>query len=193
MLQVTKLAFDYSGDYSNKLLLQTVDFSVKTSTILHVKGKNGVGKTTLLKLLAGLLHPIEGEIIYEGDLCYVGHQNGVNARLTPDEHVRLDLGVTDLAVLNHVLGRLNLNTVRDMPCGLLSAGQKRRVGLLRLLTTDAKLWLLDEPFVGLDEASMQILIELIKAHLKQKGSVIFTSHQTLNIDLEVGVFQELVL
>jgi heme exporter protein A len=189
MLQVTRLTFDYS----DKLLLQSVDFSVKSGTVLHVKGKNGVGKTTLLKLLAGLLYPIEGEIIYKGKRCYVGHQNGVNIRLTPDEHVRLDLGVTDDKLLNKALTRLNLNTVRDMPCGLLSAGQKRRMGLLRLLITDAKLWLLDEPLVGLDEASIQILGELIKAHLKQKGSVVLTSHQALNFDLNTTVLQELIL
>ncbi|MCH9689955.1 MAG: heme ABC exporter ATP-binding protein CcmA [Gammaproteobacteria bacterium] len=189
MLRVTDLIFDYS----DKLLLHDVHFSVNQGEVLHVKGKNGSGKTTLLKLLAGLLHPISGDIFYEGALCYVGHQHGVNARLTPYEHVRFDLGVTDKHVLDETLTRLNLNAVRDMPCGLLSAGQKRRVGLLRLLIMDAKLWLLDEPLVGLDAASMYLLGSLIVLHLKQAGSVILTSHQALPFDLDAGVLQELNL
>ncbi|MDX2346763.1 MAG: heme ABC exporter ATP-binding protein CcmA [Legionella sp.] len=189
MLQVTRLTFDYS----DKLLLQNVSFLIEAGTVLHVKGKNGVGKTTLLKLLAGLLHPIEGEIHYDGELCYVGHQNGVNTSLTPDEHLRFDLGVTEKKLITQTLTRLNLNTVPDMPCGLLSAGQKRRMGLLRLLVTEAKLWLLDEPLVGLDEASIHILGKLINAHLKQHGSVILTSHQALSFDLDAAVLRELVL
>ena len=86
MLQVTDLIFDYS----DKLLLQNVNFSVKPGTVLHIQGKNGVGKTTLLKLLAGLLQPIKGHITGAGQSCYVGHQNGVNLSLTPDEHMRFD-------------------------------------------------------------------------------------------------------
>jgi heme exporter protein A len=189
MLQVTDLIFDYS----DKLLLQNVNFSVKPGTVLHIQGKNGVGKTTLLKLLAGLLQPIKGHITGAGQSCYVGHQNGVNLSLTPDEHMRFDLGVQDKAILDKALTRLNLKNARDTPCGLLSAGQKRRVGLLRLLIMEAKLWLLDEPLVGLDTAGMDILGDLIKAHLKQAGMVILTAHQVLPFDLNARVLKELVL
>ena len=189
MLYVTDLVFDYSDE----LLLQGVHFSVKKGVVLHVKGENGAGKTTLLKLLAGLLHPITGDISYEGKLCYVGHQNGVNMRLTPCEHLRFDLGIADDALLDEMLDHMVLQDVRDKPCGLLSAGQKRRVGLLRLLTKAAQLWLLDEPLVGLDDAGMKVFSDLIKQHLKQKGSIVLTSHQALPFDLDVSVLKVLVL
>ncbi len=189
MLQVTDLTFDYS----DKLLLQDVSFLVKKSVVLHVKGENGAGKTTLLKLLAGLMQPLSGEIFYKDSICYLGHQNGVNTRLTPYEHLRFDLGVLDDTTLDNMLERMVLQDARDMPCALLSSGQKRRVGLLRLLTTKAQLWLLDEPLVGLDEAGMRILSDLIQQHLKQNGSIVLTSHQTLPFDLDAGVLEELML
>ncbi|MDF1677524.1 MAG: heme ABC exporter ATP-binding protein CcmA [Legionellaceae bacterium] len=189
MLHVTNLVFDYH----DKLLLQNVSFFVKKGIVLHVKGENGAGKTTLLKLLAGLLQPISGEIVHKEKLAYVGHQNGVNTRLTPKEHIRCDLNVTDDAEVNALLVRLHLHAVRNVPCALLSAGQKRRVGLLRLLVMDAKLWLLDEPLVGLDEAGMQILGDLIRNHLSKAGSVILTSHQILPFDLGVQALQALYL
>ncbi len=185
MLHVTDLAFDYQ----DKRLLQNISFSVKRGVILHVKGENGAGKTTLLKLLAGLLQPISGEITCKEPVAYVGHQNGVNMRLTPKEHMRCDLKVTDDVVMNALLMRLHLHTVRDVPCALLSAGQKRRVGLLRLLVLSTKLWLLDEPLVGLDEAGMQIFSDMIKSHLSKAGSVILTSHQLLPFALEAHALQ----
>jgi len=189
MLQVTDLTFDYS----DKFLLQNISFSVEEGIVLHVKGKNGSGKTTLLKLLAGLMQPLSGDIFYQGRIAYLGHQNGVNTHLTPYEHLRFDLGVLDDVVLNNMLNRMILQDARDMPCALLSSGQKRRVGLLRLLITEATLWLLDEPLVGLDEAGMQVLSELIQSHLKQRGSIVLTSHQNLPFDLDAGVLKALVL
>ncbi|MCH9757302.1 MAG: heme ABC exporter ATP-binding protein CcmA [Gammaproteobacteria bacterium] len=189
MLHVTDLVFDYP----DKRLLQDVSFSVKKGIALHVKGENGAGKTTLLKLLAGLLHPLSGKISFGDQLCYVGHQHGVNMRLTPSEHMRFDLGVTDEKLLIKLLTRLNLQDICDMPSGLLSAGQKRRVGLLRLLVAKAELWLLDEPLVGLDDAGMQVLTDLIKQHLNQNGSIVLTSHQALPFGLDVNVLKELNL
>lgn len=189
MLHVTDLIFDYS----DKFLLQNVCFSIFKGTILHVKGKNGSGKTTLLKLLAGLLHPVSGNISCQEKLCYVGHQNGVNTRLTPYEHLRFDLCVLDDGVLNNMLDCMILQDVRDIPCVLLSSGQKRRVGLLRLLMAEAKLWLLDEPLVGLDEAGMQVFSDLIQMHLKQAGSIVLTSHQNLPFKVDAGVLEVLAL
>ena len=189
MLQVRNLSFD---DVEHSVL-QQIDFSIKSGCLLHVKGENGAGKTTLLKLLAGLLHPLEGGIICQESVCYLGHQNGVNMRLTPEEHIRFDLGVHDFKKADEMLAYFNLDAVRDRPCGLLSAGQKRRVGLLRLLATDAKLWLLDEPLVGLDEVNTKALGACLKAHLQHKGSVILTAHHTLPFTLDSNVYQVLML
>jgi heme exporter protein A len=189
MLRVTDLIFDYS----DKLLLQNVNFLLKPGAVLHIKGANGAGKTTLLKLLAGLLLPVAGKISCNEKICYVGHQNGVSSRLTPAEHAQFDLEVTDKHILDRLLARLGLHAVRDVLCGLLSAGQKRRMGLLRLLTTPSKLWLLDEPLVGLDTAGIQVLGELMTMHLKQGGSIVLTSHQALPFGLDSNVLQALVL
>ncbi len=189
MLHVTDLTFDYS----DKILLQKVFFSVSKGSVLHVKGENGSGKTTLLKLLAGLIKPHSGEIVCQGTFCYVGHQNGVNLRLTPLEHVHLDLNITSHEQCDEMLQKMALREVQDKPCGLLSAGQKRRVGLLRLLATKADLWLLDEPLVGLDEASLQLFSVLTQEHLKQSGSIVLTSHQNLPFELREEQHKELVL
>lgn len=190
MLNVRALQFDY-GD---RALLQNINFSLEAGAVLHIKGANGAGKTTLLKLLAGLLHPAAGQINHKNKqhVCYVGHKPGVNLRLTPREHVRLDLS-TNLSKLgiDRALQRLRLADIQDTPCGLLSAGQRRRVGLLQLLNSDALLWLLDEPLVALDQANMQILGDVLLTHVGTGGAVVFTSHQPLPFDFPV--LQELVL
>lgn len=179
MLRVTNLLFDYW----DKPLFHDVAFSLASGAALHVQGPNGAGKTTLLKLLAGLLHPLEGSISYEGRCAYVGHKNGVNTRLTPREHLRFDVGLHDEQAINAALTRLALQDVQDTPLGLLSSGQKRRGGLLRLLDSNTKLWLLDEPLVGLDKAGMQVLGALLCEHLDQGGMLVFTSHQPLPFKL----------
>lgn len=189
MLQVKDLTFDYSDN----ILIQKVSFFISRGMVLHVKGKNGSGKTTLLKLLAGLLKPLSGEISVRGEFCYVGHQNGVNLRLTPLEHVRMDLNIRDSEQAYELLSNMALSDVRNKPCGLLSAGQKRRVGLLRLLASRANLWLLDEPLVGLDDASLRLLSGFIQAHLQHQGSVVLTSHQDLPFQLNTNQLRELVL
>lgn len=190
MLDVRDLQFDY-GD---KPLLQNVNFELEAGAVLHLKGANGAGKTTLLKLLAGLLYPTEGEIQYKNkkSICYMGHKAGVNTHLTPREHTRFDLEskLSD-ALIDDMLVRLRLHDLQDTPCGLLSAGQRHRVGLLRLLSADALLWLLDEPLVALDQASMNILGDILLAHVDAGGAVVFTSHQPLPFDFPV--LQELVL
>jgi heme exporter protein A len=188
MLEVQGLQFDY-GD---KPLLQNVSFTLAASSALHIKGANGAGKTTLLKLLAGLLHPTEGKILHQHQLAYVGHKSGVNMHLTPREHARLDLSskLSD-ALINQSLRRLNLLDLQHTPCGLLSAGQCRRVGLLQLINSDALLWLLDEPWVALDQESVNILGDILFAHVSVGGAVVFTSHQVL--PFAFPILQELVI
>lgn len=183
---------DVQFDYGDKPLLQHVSFTLEAGAILHIKGANGTGKTTLLKLLAGLLHPTEGQIKNKNNICYVGHKAGVNTYLTPREHARFDLEskLSD-ALIDDALVRLKLYEFQHTPCGLLSAGQRHRVGLLQLLSSQALLWLLDEPLIALDQASMKVLGELLLAHVRAGGSVVLTSHQALPFD--VPILQELVL
>lgn len=181
--------------YDDRLLFDNVNFQVASGELLHLRGPNGSGKTTLLKLLAGLIQPLEGKISYQGEsihkqlnvyqqsITYLGHKNAIHALLTIRENCQF--------FLNHALNNVQLDLLleawdlihdADVPCELLSAGQRRRVGLLRLFLGDAPIWLLDEPFVALDEKSIHLLGECFQRHLAQKGSIVLTSHQKLPLN-----------
>ncbi len=189
MLDVINLSFDYQ----EQPLLNNVAFHLPVGGLLHLQGANGAGKTTLLKLIAGLYRPLEGEIHfsqkniyqdlaqYQREICFVGHKAGINPSLTLRENCLFDLHykqqpVEDLAAI------FKLEAHLDYPCALLSAGQRRQAGLLRLWMTNAKLWLLDEPLVALDERALDIIMNKIEAHRKQGGAVLLTSHQKLPLD-----------
>ena len=188
MLDVVALSFDYQ----DKPLLNKVQFSLAAGQLLYLRGANGAGKTTLLKLLAGLLQPNEGEIRYEGKavsqdlstyqqkLCYVGHKSGLNPLLTVEENCVFDMHWgRRLLPFTSLLEGYGLQGLAEEPCHLLSAGQQRRVSLLRLVMTDAKLWLLDEPLVALDIGAIETLKTCLETHLDKGGQVILTSHQSL--------------
>ena len=188
MLDVQNLYFDYP----DKRLLQGVQFTVNAGCLMHLRGGNGAGKTTLLKLLAGLLLPTQGNIEYCGysihkdlatyqqTICYVGHKTGVSQLLTVREHYQFELCRHDDAVSFDDLIKSNaLQGLEDVSCGLLSVGQRRRVGLMRLAMTNALLWLLDEPLVALDKEAIDILMSLLNKHLTRGGLVVLTSHQDL--------------
>jgi heme exporter protein A len=188
MLDVVALSFDYQ----DKPLLNKVQFSLAAGQLLHLRGSNGAGKTTLLKLLAGLLQPIEGEIRYCGELisknriayqqtlCYVGHKAGLNPFLTVRENCFFDPHwQRRMVTFEKLLADFGLTGLSDEPCYQLSAGQRQRVGLLRIAMTDAKLWLLDEPLAALDAAAILTLMIVLEQHLAQGGQVILTSHQPL--------------
>ncbi len=188
MLQVNHLAFEFF----DRPLLNDIHFQLSAGQLLHLQGENGSGKSTLLKLIAGIIFPMTGDIVFDGQpihsdykqyksyICYVGHKTGISPFLSLRQNYEYDLqnkaGNTHL--MAH-LEQLSLTDLENTPCGQLSAGQTRRVALLRLLTTTAKLWLLDEPFVALDSASICFLKERILKHMSLGGAVILTSHQTL--------------
>jgi heme exporter protein A len=187
MIEVSNLDFEYP----ERPLLRKVNFTLEPGELLHLRGINGAGKTTLLKLLAGLLEPTRGEIRFNGtsihrnraayqqNLCYIGHKIGISQLLTVQENCELALRQEREILGSEVLERFALQGLEEVPCSQLSAGQRRRVGLLRLLLTNASLWLLDEPLNALDEQGVYSLMNVIEAHLAQKGMVILTSHQKL--------------
>lgn len=197
MLEVANLSFDYP----DRPLLQGIQFTANAGCLLHLRGSNGAGKTTLLKLLAGMLHPIEGCINYQGSsihndlpgfqqqLCYVGHKTGVSQLLTVRENCRFELQNSRSVLSFDVLIKtFALEGLEDTACGLLSVGQRRRVGLLRLLMSDASLWLLDEPFVALDNEAVALLLVTLERHLLGGGVVVLTSHQ--QVAISKGKYQE---
>ncbi|WP_131783278.1 cytochrome c biogenesis heme-transporting ATPase CcmA [Legionella gresilensis] len=188
MLDICSICFDYE----EKPLLNEIQFSIESGTLLHLQGPNGVGKTTLLKILAGLLQPLHGDIHWQGQsiynnlasyqrsLCYVGHKLGLSSQLTVRENCLFDLQWQhNTSSLPKFLRLLSLQDLMDKPCSQLSSGQLRRVALLRLLMTKAPLWLLDEPLIALDNTSIEILLGCFSKHLAQGGLIIMTSHQAL--------------
>ncbi len=203
MLEVTNLECR-RGD---RLLISGLSFSVGASTLLHLQGPNGSGKTTLLRTLCGLLQPQAGDIRWDGesiaslredycrDVLYLGHLNGIKNDLTGIENLRVAATldgdqVPDQAIWD-ALARMGLAGFEDLPTKVLSQGQKRRVALARLLLSNAKLWVLDEPFVALDVKAVELLQSLIADHVAGGGMAILTTHQ--EVPLTSGQIQRLML
>jgi heme exporter protein A len=178
-------------------LFSDVNLSLAKGAWVHVKGDNGVGKTSLLRLLAGLSQPATGEIFWQGkniqsdaqayrrDLFFLGHQDALKDDLSPLENLEYASAIHGM-VLNPAkaqaaLHRSGLYGRAHLPVRTFSAGQKRRVMLARLAVSETKLWILDEPFTALDVGAAQILESLIAEHVSHGGAAIVTSHQAMHI------------
>jgi len=188
-------ATDLACSRGERRLFGGLSFALDGGDWLHVKGENGSGKTTLLRTLIGLSPPDEGEVRWRGAdtrqnaddyrraFVYLGHQAGLKEELTPLENLRLSLALdgfaTDDDKLLDALRRMGLQGREDLPSRVLSAGQKRRVLLARLLLRPADLWVLDEPFSALDAAGIELLSTMIADHLGSGGIAVLTSHQTM--------------
>jgi heme exporter protein A len=178
-------------------LFSGIDLRVGAGEWLHVRGENGVGKTSLLRLLAGLSKPAEGEIAWQGQpiqqaaeeyrrhLFYLGHHDAVKEELTALENLDLAAELDGRQLRRGeglaALERFGLKGREDLPVRCLSAGQKRRVLLARLVTRKAQLWLLDEPFAALDAKAVALLSDLVGAHIAAGGMAVMTSHQPIAI------------
>ena len=191
MLKVSNL----SCTRGERLLFANLGFSLNAGECVHVQGDNGSGKTSLLRLLVGLTPAESGEIRWQGalqaestmreDLIYLGHHAAVNGDLSALENLHFAaMQAGDLLDSNQAhdaLRRMGLRGREDLPVRVLSAGQKRRVLLSRLLIRRAKLWVLDEAFNALDVGAVDVLNELIGQHLESGGALVLTSHQPLAI------------
>jgi heme exporter protein A len=185
----------------DRMVVTQLTFSVDGGEALVLTGPNGAGKTTLIRALAGLLRPAGGQIRLEGaqpdrtaseECHYVGHLNGVKASLTVQENAAFwarYLGGAPDAV-ETAIATFGLAGARDVPAGYLSAGQRRRLGLARLLLAKRPIWLLDEPTVSLDQAAQELLTEVVDAHLAAGGLVVAATHAPLGFaksrELQVG-------
>jgi heme exporter protein A len=191
MLSVSKL----SAQRADRTLFADLSFALMAGQCLHLRGANGAGKTTLLKMLAGLSTAQKGEITWQGKtlaawgddyyaaLHYLGHKDGLKDLLSPLANLRLmaDLSgqpLSEAAALK-TLAQAGLIRQSELAVRALSQGQKKRAALARLLAISRPLWLLDEPFVGLDQAAQNQLGEWIASHTSQGGMVMLTSHQAL--------------
>jgi heme exporter protein A len=173
-----------------RTLFQDLGFTVDAGGALLVTGPNGAGKTTLIRTTAGLLRPAAGQVRLEGgapdhalsEQChYVGHLSAIKAGLTVGENAsfwsRFLGGALDR--LEAALSAFGLAALRDIPAGYLSAGQKRRLSLARLLLVERPLWLLDEPTASLDSAAQEVLSGVVNKHLSAGGLVVAATHTPL--------------
>jgi heme exporter protein A len=181
-------------------VFQGLSFTLSAGKLLWVEGRNGSGKTTLLRTVCGLFLADEGEISWKDDsikkvadvyyrqLLYIGHQNALKLDLTPLENLQLlcrlaGKPVTDVEIEDALL-KMGLAGYEDVPVRQMSQGQQRRVALSRLLLTDASLWVLDEPFVALDVAAVELLQSILVKHVENEGMVILTTHQAVPLPAE---------
>lgn len=184
-MQARLSAKDLACRKGDRLLFRQLDLDLRPGDILHVRGPNGVGKTSLMRILAGLARPFAGHVERVGD---IGMIDGRHA-LDPDRKLgdalrfwaRLDGGV-DIA---EPMRRLGIDTLADIPVGYLSTGQKQRGVIARLLLRPRPIWLLDEAFAGLDTASQDLLADLVSEHCKAGGLCAFVSHQPVDLPARV--------
>ena len=179
MLSCTNL----SVEKQNKRIFSDLSFTLLPASIYILKGSNGSGKTTLLKAIAGLTQPNTGQILWNNQpmnsdyLSYLAHENAVKANLSVLDNLLLwaDLKNNHL-LLSSAIGQFKLGEVIDVKCKNLSAGMQKRVALARMIISNGKLWLLDEPEANLDEEGRELLLQLLQVKINAGGMAIIASH-----------------
>ena len=182
---------------ADQTLFSGVGFELAPGECLHLEGDNGVGKTSLLRILAGFSPAAQGEVRWQGelldssacrlpqDLLYLGHQLALKEELNAVENLQAGAAIAGTSIAREAalaaLQRLGLGSRAALPVRVLSQGQKRRVALARLVLQTQPLWLLDEPFVALDGPAQSLVAGFMEAHLARGGMVLFTSHQPVDI------------
>ena len=178
-------------------LFSGLSLQVLPGQCLHIRGENGVGKTSLLRLLTGLTFPESGEVLWSGhsikkdaseyhsQLLFLGHRDALKEDLSALENLRMYAAIDGITLSEQdaftSLWRFGLKGREDLPVNCLSAGQKKRVLMARMLTRRAQVWILDEPFNALDSHAVVELQGLIVEHLENGGLAVLTSHQPLVI------------
>ncbi len=177
----------------DRVLFEGLSFSLKNSQVLLLEGKNGSGKTSLLRIICGFREQDAGEIHwcdsavkdseYYAEMAYVGHLDGIKKELTVIENLKMSLALSQTGRYSIVqaLAKVNLASYDYALVQSLSAGQKRRLSLARLLITKKSLWVLDEPFTSIDKEGIKLIESLMHEHIVNGGMIILTSHHDLNL------------
>lgn len=173
---------------NQRILFDNLSFQLSAGQLLYLKGPNGAGKTTLLRSLVGLHQLQQGEIKFEqqaiadcgSNILFIGHKPAVNEWLSARQNLQHWLSlIKQQADSEMLLTKVGLSGLMDIPVKFLSAGQKRRVALVRMWISQAKLWVLDEPFTSIDAKGIEVLNSLFQRHKDQGGYLVVTSHQDL--------------
>ena len=181
-------------------MLKGVSLELERTQLMHVSGPNGTGKTTLLRVICGLLRPEQGKVSWRGQpisavrddyqatLAYASHEPALKGDLTALENLRFAVGLKRRVTpgeLRASLEQTGVGACADLPARVLSAGQRRRVAMARVLAMGASLWLLDEPFTNLDAAGADLMSSLLRSHVLGGGSALVVAHQDLTLDCQM--------
>jgi heme exporter protein A len=181
-----------------RLVFRDLSLAVPAGGALVLAGPNGAGKSTLLRLLAGLVRPAAGRVLWGDEdafadmaahgqrVVYIGHQDAVKPGLTVTENLRFAAQVSGKSIRS-ALEAVGLEALADLPARMLSAGQKRRLALSRLVLSAAPLWLLDEPTLGLDTAAIERFGRLLASHRATGGMIVAATHVPLPLDNVAGL------
>lgn len=194
MLKINELKLNsISCQRGDNLLFSNLTYTIKKNDFIQIIGNNGMGKTSLLRIVTGLVSPENGKVTFDNKLIsknreefnqhllYIGHHAGVKPELTPIENLRFYQSINESKagedILWEALHNVGLLGKEDLASGHLSAGQQKRVALARLWISNAPLWILDEPFNAIDKRGVKHLTRLFEKHCEEGGIAIITSHQ----------------
>jgi heme exporter protein A len=182
-------------------VLRGVSLDIAPGELMQVSGPNGAGKTTLLRVVCGLLRPEQGSVAWQGvsilqsrlayqaDLAFASHEIALKGDLTALENLRFFVGLKRAVrteELLNTLGRTGVAHCADLPVRVLSAGQRRRVAMARILGLRATFWILDEPYANLDTAGALLLSGLLKTHVDGGGMALVVAHHEINLDCRLS-------
>jgi heme exporter protein A len=185
----------------DNLLFSELNFQIHAGQLVQIEGANGSGKTSLLRILAGLTRPSAGEVLWRGrdilrhrgaynsEMVFLGHALGIKMELSAIENLKISLALSGVKAepdrLLEALDRVGLNGREDIPTRSLSAGQKQRIALARMLVCPAQIWIVDEPFTALDVSGVALMCRLLEEHLERMGMAVITSHQAVEVNADM--------
>jgi heme exporter protein A len=181
----------------DRCLFENLSFELAAGELVHLRGPNGCGKTSLLRVICGLTLPETGEVLwrntkvlssrtdFHAEMSYVGHRESLKAELSAEENLIHDLGLRrdlESGAVQDALAKVQLQNAMSIPSRSLSAGQRRRASLARCLASKSRLWILDEPYTNLDVAGRLLVDSMMTNHLRQDGIVLLVAHQDHGVD-----------
>ena len=186
----------------NRLIFKDINFSVESNQTMLVRGKNGSGKTSLLRVLAGYIKNYSGNILFNGnniksdnellsEFRFLGQQNTLKGNLSVQQNIAMwELIYQVKSDIYEIAKILNIEQILNIDINSLSDGQKKRVSLARLIISNAKVWLLDEPLVYLDQDKIDLLQNIILRHNKRGGITIYSSNTNINLEYDSSIIMD---